>query len=341
MKAFIIDFSILVFLFIFVYSLYTILLKLFNEDFKNYLTNSERVGLFNLKLFSYLVIVYIFYKNDILSFDAIFFTSDRVKHFFFYPIVTKIIYSLIVYFIAKNFIFLISAFNNFQKLTFSKPNTLINNYIKVINFSIFISGLILIISIWMEIKVISLVAGLSTASAVFALIFRDFILGVITSITSANSNLARIGDYITVPKHNIKGVITDVSITSVKIVVDDGDVVSFPSYWLINEVIKNSWLSHETHSKNIELLVYVKISSLQSIHLYSIEQLISKHSCFNSNKEIVIGYNNGKYNIGSINLNFFIFLVSDKEIEEFKLNVYSEISKYLADEGLLYEHEYH
>lgn len=339
--TFVVDFIVLIIGFIAINYLFNFILKFLNSEFRDYLKNTQGGGLFHLKLFSYFILVYFLYKNDFINFDSIFITNDKLRHFFNIPSTTKIIYTIIVFFVCRTIIFLVNSFNDFQKLTFSKPNTLINNYIKVFNFLVFVSGFILFISIWMEVRVISLIAGLSTASAVFALIFRDFILGVITSITSANSNIARIGDYISLEKHNIKGTIIDITITNVKLKGDDDNIISFPSYWLINDIMKNRWVTKEEHIKHIELDFFVPLSSLSKISLYDIEKIIMSNENFFKERNIIISFDNERYNVGCLKCDFFINLKEYKEIEETKLKIYSSVGDYLNNLDVLIEKTYH
>lgn len=339
--TFVVDFIVLIIGFIAINYLFNFILKFLNSEFRDYLKNTQGGGLFHLKLFSYFILVYFLYKNDFINFDSIFITNDKLRHFFNIPSTTKIIYTIIVFFVCRTIIFLVNSFNDFQKLTFSKPNTLINNYIKVFNFLVFVSGFILFISIWMEVRVISLIAGLSTASAVFALIFRDFILGVITSITSANSNIARIGDYISLEKHNIKGTIIDITITNVKLKGDDDNIISFPSYWLINDIMKNRWVTKEEHIKHIELDFFVPLSSLSKISLYDIEKIIMSNENFFNERNIIISFDNERYNVGCLKCDFFINLKEYKEIEETKLKIYSSVGDYLNNLDVLIEKTYH
>lgn len=307
---------------------YNFLLRLLNVNFKDYLLKTN--GYLNLKIISYLIIMYLFYKFNIIDFDSLFKKDNKLNILFNTPILTKIIYSFIVFFICKTIIFLITSFNNFQKDSFDKPNTLINNYLKVMNFFIIISGFILFVSIWMEVNVLTLIAGLSTASAVFALIFRDFILGVITSITSANTNIARIGDYIKLPKYNIEGTILDISITNVKLKLEDYSVVSFPSYWLLNDIMKNNWLIKETHIKQLNLAFYLNLENINKIELYKLENIIN---CFNvcTTEHILFKFNNSDYNNTSLNISFFLNYTNEKEFEEIKFNIYNDITKYLLN----------
>lgn len=331
------DFIILICTIFLVHFGYHLILKLFTVEFRTYLKSNQSTGLFNLKLISYFILVYFLYKNDIVNLDSGIFSSAKVRLFISGLIFSKIVHSIIVYFVCNTAIFMVNSFNDFQKVNFKKPNTLINNYVKVFNFIIMVSGIIFIVSIWMEVRVISLIAGLSTASAVFALIFRDFILGIITSITSANSDLARIGDYIYLDKHNLKGTILDISITTVKIECDDGNITSFPSYWLINDIMKNSWTTKESHIKHISLDFFVSLSNLSKISLFDIEEIIKVSHNFFPEKHIVLSFSNDKYNIGVLNCSFFINLKDPKEVEECKILLSASIGSYLVGVDALLE----
>lgn len=336
--TYILNILLLVFVWFLIGYSYNFLIKIINTDFIKYLKETKKSGLFHLQLFSYFFVVYFLYKDHLVNIDNFFSINEKVILFINLNIVNKIVYTTILIFVCRTIIFLLNSFNDFQKTTFLKPNTLINNYTKVLNFMVIVGGVIVSCSIWFEVHVITLVAGLSTASAVFALIFRDFILGVITSITSANSNIVRIGDFINLEKHNIKGVVIDINITTVKIQAVDEGIISFPSYWLINDVMKNSWKANELKIKQIELEFYVKISFLSKINLYDIEEIIMKNFCFYNQKNIIISYINDKYNLGILKCSFFVELKDIKELEECKINLYSNISSYLEKNQLLIEY---
>lgn len=345
MSDFLLDSAILILGFVSIHYLFNFGIKFFSIEFRDYLQNSQRLGYFNLKIITFLFLVYFFYQHDIINIDSLFFTSDKVKHFFAIPIIKKLISSFEVIYFCKIVLFLFNSFNDFLKLNYIKKikriNTIVNNYIKVINFFIIVFGGVLLISIWLGISVLSLIAGLSTASVVVTLLFRDFILGVIASIISANSNIARIGDYIVLEKHHLSGTITDIAITNIKIRADNGDIISFPSYWLLNDIVSNHWEVKDYKVKFLELEFFVSLSGLSKIDMYDLEQLIINHKSFTNHDNLVIDFKNDKYNFGSVVCSFFLSYKDHKNYCIDKIDLYNQISNYLGGLDILIEKTSH
>ena len=330
---YIVEFLIVFFTFLFVNMFFNYLIKQNKNDFLLFLNEKHLLNFKKIKNFILIMIlIELFYNN--LIFKGV---NNFISNYINIKIAIKITKIIITFYICSNLIRINELFNIYQRNKFLTPNTSINNYLRVFNFIIIISGSIFIISFLTEIKPINLITSLSAASAIFVLIFRDFILGVLSSIISANSNVARIGDFISLEKHNIKGVVTDISITSVKIKSTDEGIISFPSYWLINDVMKNSWRSNELKIKQVEIEFYIKVSSLSKVDFYDIEEIISKNFYFYKQKNIIISYANDKYNIGLLKCSFFVEFNEVKNFEECKIKIYSKISDYLESKKILLE----
>ena len=60
-------------------------------------------------------------------------------------------------------------------------------------------------------------AAMGAASAVMMLIFKDTILGFVASIQVTTNDMVRIGDRVTMPKHNADGNVMQISLNTVKV----------------------------------------------------------------------------------------------------------------------------
>ncbi|PKP25530.1 MAG: mechanosensitive ion channel protein MscS, partial [Bacteroidetes bacterium HGW-Bacteroidetes-22] len=76
---------------------------------------------------------------------------------------------------------------------------------------------IILISWLLGQKPLAIIGGLGALSAVIMLIFKDSILGFVAGIQLSVNNMVRIGDWVTMSKYEIDGVVTEISLTTVKI----------------------------------------------------------------------------------------------------------------------------
>lgn len=331
-KKILIDLSVFIFLFFFInYVFYQVFDNLKIKDKLKFLTNINNRELKTIRNVFFIIIVFILYLNNLI------FTDIFIKlHTLIEPkTINKIIYSIITIYLSKITIILNELFNNYQKTTFKKSSTLINNYLKILNFGAIITAIILIISFWSEIKPINLITSLSAASAIFVLVFRDFILGVLSSITSANSNIARIGDYIKIEKYNIEGELIDISINSVKLKDSDNNVITFPTYMLTNEVMKNSWFMREIKEKQIKASFYLNNDKLTQLNLIDLESLIKKEDFLIKDKDIIFKMDILELNIIKLDIFIYISFSEIKENEENRIKLIQITNEYLNKSSLL------
>ena len=63
----------------------------------------------------------------------------------------------------------------------------------------------------------TLLAGLGAFAAALMLIFKDSILGFVAGLQLSFNDMVHVGDWIAVPDTVINGIVTDVSLTTVKV----------------------------------------------------------------------------------------------------------------------------
>lgn len=331
-KKIIIDLIVLIFLYFIVgvfFSKAFIKLKA-KFIFLETINNSE---LKTIKNVVFMILVFILYLNKFIFINIFSEIYTLVEP----KTINKIIYSIIAIYVAKIILILNELFNSYQKNNFKKSNTLINNYLKIFNFISIITAIIFIISFWLDVKPITLITSLSAASAIFVLVFRDFILGVLSSITSANSNIARIGDYIKIEKHNIEGEIIDISINSVKLKDGENNILTFPTYMLTNEVMKNNWYMKEIKEKQIKFDFYLDFKHFDNLKTTEIENFISVQNNVSLNRDIILKTELLEHNIIKLNITFYIILGNLQENELIKLELNRKLINLLIkmDEKLL------
>ncbi|MBQ2415574.1 MAG: mechanosensitive ion channel [Alistipes sp.] len=100
-------------------------------------------------------------------------------------------------------------------------------------------GVILIISILINKSPALLLTGLGASAAVLMLIFKDSILGLVAGVQLSANNMLKVGDWISLPKHEVDGEVEEVSLTTIKVRAWDKTLQTLPPYLLISEPFDN------------------------------------------------------------------------------------------------------
>jgi len=168
----------------------------------------------------------------------------------------------------------------------------IYSYLKVIVLFVWVIGIVLIIAYFLQTSPWALLTGVGAVSAVFLLVFKDTLLGVIASIQATALNIVRIGDRISFDKYGVDGRVLDISINVVKVRNSDNTVASIPTYMLTSEVVKNWRAVEESDSRRIKRAVYLDSDSVVACEAAVLEQLqhlaiIKQYMLDNPNTEFI------------------------------------------------------
>ena len=104
----------------------------------------------------------------------------------------------------------------------------IKGYIQLIKVFIYLIGGILALTTMLNVSPVGILSGLGAMSAVLLLIFKDAILGFVSSMQLSSNDMVRIGDWIEMPKYNADGTVIDVTLQSVKVINWDNTITTIP-----------------------------------------------------------------------------------------------------------------
>lgn len=99
--------------------------------------------------------------------------------------------------------------------------------------------LIAIISILINKSPLNLITGLGAFAAVLMLVFKDTILGFVAGVLISQNDIVRIGDWIEMEHNNVNGIVTDITLTIVKVQNFDNTIVTVPPYSLVSGSFTN------------------------------------------------------------------------------------------------------
>ncbi len=128
-------------------------------------------------------------------------------------------------------------------------------------------------SILFGIKGSTIFGYVSAFTAVFFLIFRDFILGFITGMHVATQRAYKVGDWVGIDKYHLEGTIMDISILTTKIKNFDHTISTIPTYDLLNTEVKNYESMRIGNKRRIKKSITFNINSFEFIEEDLFEKL--------------------------------------------------------------------
>lgn len=110
---------------------------------------------------------------------------------------------------------------------------------------------------------LSLIAGLGAVATVFAFIFKDTLLGLVAGIQLSANKMIKPGDWITMAKNDVNGIVEEVSLTTVKIRNFDNTISTIPPYTLISDSFRNWKGMADGGGRRVNRALYVDINSVR------------------------------------------------------------------------------
>ena len=183
-------------------------------------------------------------------------------------------------YIAITFVSLATAFlNNIEYFTINdekfKDKQLygIIEFLKIVAY--FIGGIV-IISFLIGQNPLSMIAGIGAAATVLMLVFKDSILGLVAGIQLSVNKMLKPGDWITIKKMNINGVVEHVSLTTVKIRNFDNTISTVPPYFLISDSFQNWSPMKNSSGRRVKRAIFIDTNSIGYCDEILLKQLRSQ-----------------------------------------------------------------
>ena len=150
----------------------------------------------------------------------------------------------------------------YQTLPMSKDRP-IKGYVQVIKIVIHSVGSILIISELLGKNPTAVFASLGALAAVLILVFRDTILGFVSSIQLSANKMVKPGDWISMPSREADGIVIEITVNTVKVRNWDKTISTIPTWALINESFQNWKGMQEMKGRRIARSVFIDIKSIK------------------------------------------------------------------------------
>ena len=139
----------------------------------------------------------------------------------------------------------------------------IKGYIQSVKILIYLLGIILILSVILGKSPTTLIASLGAIAAILILVFKDTILGFVSSIQLSANQMVKPGDWITMPSKNADGTVLEITLNTVKVQNFDKTIVTIPTYSLISEAFQNWKGMEESEGRRIARAINIDLKSVQ------------------------------------------------------------------------------
>ncbi len=155
------------------------------------------------------------------------------------------------------------VFYDLYKVKLREQPIAMKGLIQFICIGVYFCSAIIAISILVDKSPLVFIGGLSAASAVLMLVFKDSITGLVAGVQLARNDMVRIGDWITMPAQGVDGTVIDISLTTVKVKNFDLTVIMVPAYLLITQSVQNWRGLNVSGGRRIMRSVNIDITTVQ------------------------------------------------------------------------------
>lgn len=209
-------------------------------------------------------------------------------------------------------------------------NRPIKGVLQIIHGVIIALGVIVSVSILINRSPTALFTGLGAFAAVLMLIFKDTILGFVAGIQLAQYDMVRNGDWIVLPGTIVNGVVTDVSLNTVKVRNYDNTTIMLPPYTLVSQPLQNWRGMKESGGRRIMQSIVIdlysikfcdealvaRLSSHSLIHDFIVEQKVTPCNPIDSPTPLeVLAGNKVETNLGLFRFYLWHYLMQHPDIQ--------------------------
>ena len=142
-------------------------------------------------------------------------------------------------------------------------NRPVKGFVQVLQVLLFFIGSIVIVAVLMNKSPMTLFAGLGASAAVLMLVFKDSILGFVAGVQLSANDMVRIGDWIALPNNVANGIVTEITLNTVKIQNWDKTISTIPPYSLVNNSFQNWRGMQESGGRRVKKNIYLDMTTLK------------------------------------------------------------------------------
>ncbi|SFT56355.1 miniconductance mechanosensitive channel [Lishizhenia tianjinensis] len=227
--------------------------------------------------------------DDILVKNKFFYALAQLVPLFFMDYMVSIVfafyedsvenYALRVIDVVLVFVILISILrflNSLRDILQQKESLAdkpINSYIQVSKIVLSIMMVMVMLSVITDKSALKILTAFGAMTAIILLVFKDTILGFVSSIQLSANDMVRIGDWVTMEKFGADGDVIEVNLATVKVQNFDKTITTIPTYSMISDSFKNWRGMQDSDGRRIKRAVLIHIDSVKFASPALIERL--------------------------------------------------------------------
>lgn len=137
----------------------------------------------------------------------------------------------------------------------------------------YLVGAIVVTAILLGRDPLGLIAGLGAAATVLMFIFKDTIMGLVAGIQLSAAKMLKPGDWVTVERLGINGVVETVTLITVKIRNFDNTITTVPPYTLVSEAFQNWDGMKVRHARRVKRALRIDMTSIRRLNSEEVRHL--------------------------------------------------------------------
>ena len=123
-------------------------------------------------------------------------------------------------------------------------------------------GLIIVLGTLVDQSPWGLLTGLGASAAILTLVFKDSIVGFVSGIQLSANDMLKVGDWIKMPKHGADGIVTEVTLATVKVRNWDNTVTTIPPYALVSDSFENWQAMRDSGGRRIKRSINIDVNTV-------------------------------------------------------------------------------
>lgn len=186
--------------------------------------------------------------------------------FYQFPTVRMILGRITAIYITVMTVITIIAFIDSFKLFEGEKRTATQQYLYtfcgLLKIVMIFIAVIIVISIVINKNPMVLLAGLGATSAIMMLVFQDTITGLVAGVRLTSNDMLQKGDWITVPKSGIDGIVEEMTLTTVKVRNFDNTIMTISPKTLVDDSFQNWKGMQESAGRKVVKRIYYDFRSV-------------------------------------------------------------------------------
>lgn len=218
-------------------------------------------------------------------------TQPDSTWYVFFGLGTKIFITLCTTRIVTAFLSNIAHYTTQEEASQNHAIVGITQFLKLLTYCL--CGIVVISFIFGR-NPISIIAGLGAIATVLMLVFKDSILGLVAGIQLSVNHMMKPGDWVTIEKLGVNGIVEQMSLTTVKIRNFDNTISTVPPYTLVSDVFHNWTRMYESGARSVKRALLLDSRSIRFLTEEEVERLVHRKFLRPSDRSEKDGGSQGK-----------------------------------------------